>query len=174
MKAPTWYERTLLLEECVEITCFIFLFFSVLLQIFFRIKLISIHINYAPIWTEELSRWLYVYIVFFGASQGIHYREHIGIDLFVNKCPKAVQSSVRLFADIVMAIACVIIVYYGIRNMPFAVKQRPLTLPTTNGTLYAVIPITFSLMTIRTGFNILGDLHEIKLCMLTKKRGSET
>ncbi|PKL27574.1 MAG: hypothetical protein CVV46_10805 [Spirochaetae bacterium HGW-Spirochaetae-2] len=153
-----WYEKTLRLEEFIEGICFILLFFTVLMQIFFRIKFISSTISYSPIWTEELSRWLFVYIVFFGASQGIYHREHIGIDLFIVKTPILIQRIVILLVDTIMLAACVILVYYGFKNMPFARMQRPLTLPFTNGALYGVVPISFILMSIRTAFNIMQDI----------------
>ena len=167
-----WYEKTLLIEEFVEAICFILLFFTVLMQIFFRIKFISSSISYSPIWTEELSRWLFVYIVFFGASQGIYHREHIGIDLFITKMPILVQRIVNLLVDTIMLVACAILVYYGFKNMPFARMQRPLTLPVTNGALYIVVPISFMLMFIRTSFNILKDVIELRGKVTIQERDS--
>ncbi len=162
MVCKKWYEKTLLLEEFVEGICFILLFFTVLMQIFFRIKFISSAISYSPNWTEELSRWLFVYIVFFGASQGLYYREHIGIDLFITKTPLLIQRIVTLLVDTIMLIACALLVYYGFKNMPFARMQRPLTLPVTNGALYIVVPVSFMLMFIRISFNILQDIFVLR------------
>ncbi len=152
MKFVRFYKKTLILEEAVEIACFILLFLTVLIQIFFRLKPIAMNIDYAPVWTEELSRWLYVYIVFFGSSLCIHNGEHIGIDIFVEKLPYKLKKIVLSLVDIIMMACCVVFIIYGLKNMVFAARQYPMTLPFSNAYLYVVVPIGFFLMLIRLLF----------------------
>ena len=158
----SWYEKTVLFEECIEDACFLIMFFSVLIQIVFRNKFIASHVRYSPIWTEELARWLYVYIVFFGAGQAIHYREHIGIDIIVGVLPQKIRKILLFVVDILLSVSSAVITYFGILNMPFARRQSPITLPVNNGMLYIVIPIGFALMTIRSLVNAGIDLKHLQ------------
>lgn len=158
----SWYEKTVLFEEYIEDACFLIMFFSVLIQIVFRNRFIASHVRYSPIWTEELARWLYVYIVFFGASQGVHYREHIGIDIIVGFLPQKIREILLFIIDILLGISSAVITYFGILNMPFAWRQSPITLPVNNGMLYIVIPIGFALMTIRSFVNAGIDFGHLQ------------
>jgi TRAP-type C4-dicarboxylate transport system permease small subunit len=38
-------------------------------------------------WSEELARYLFVWMVWLGASLGVYYKTHFGIDLLVKKLP---------------------------------------------------------------------------------------
>ena len=159
MSIKNLYKKTLLFEEMVALAGFIILFATVLIQIFFRLKPVAANIDYAPVWTEELSRWLFVYVVFFQSSLCIHNKEHIGIDIFVEKMPRQVARIVKALVFLLMAFCCVVFIYYGIRNTVFASRQRPLTLPFHNGVLYSVVPIGFTLMLIRLVFAFLVDMR---------------
>jgi len=149
MKAIKLYEKTLLIEEFVETICFIILFFTIIIQVIFRLKPIAMNMAYNPCWTDELSRWLFVYIVFFGASRGIYYKEHIKINNFLNLVPETLKNIITCIIDLLMLLCAVTFIYYGIKSMPFLSKQYSLTLPFTTGVLYAVVPISFSLMALR-------------------------
>ncbi|WP_394706870.1 TRAP transporter small permease [Marispirochaeta sp.] len=162
MRNSSWYKKTLLLEEIIVTFCFIVLFATILIQILFRLKPISENISYAPVWTEEFSRWLFVYIVFFGASQSAHNREHIGINIFITRFASRTQHIISFILNILMTSCSLLFVYYGIRYMKFAVRETPLTLPCSNGVLYAVVPIGFFLISIRLFFNTIDDIIKIR------------
>jgi len=105
---------------------------------------------------------LYVYIVFFGASQAIQYREHIGIDIIVGVLPQKIRKILLFVVDILLGISSAVITYFGILNMPFASRQSPITLPVNNGMLYIVIPIGFALMAIRSFINAGIDFKHLR------------
>ncbi len=152
------YRKTLLIEETIEIVGFVLLFVTIIIQIIFRSRFLPGWITYAPIWTEELSRWLFVYVVFFGASQGIYHREHISLDFVVERLPERARLILAVFVEVLMMIASVLFVWYAIRSLPVLSRQRPLTLPVTNRALYIVVPISFGLMAIRIAALIIEDV----------------
>jgi len=160
MKSVSWYDKTLLLEEILEIVCFVILFFTIIIQIVFRLKFISRAVSYAPVWTEELSRWLFVYIVFLGASQAVHYHEHIAIDVLVKKLPPRLQTLISLLVNGIMLFCAGVFIFYGLKSMRFASMQRPLTLPVTNAMLYGIVPVSFGLIFIRLIANTLRLLRK--------------
>jgi TRAP-type C4-dicarboxylate transport system permease small subunit len=152
------YEKTAIIEEFVAVAAFLVLFVTVLIQVVFRVPLVIRTIPYAPIWTEELSRWLFVYVVFFGASRGVHSRDYIMIDTVVKKLPKRVQQWIQIFVDIIMLVAVFMVIFVAFRGMPFVARQRATTLPVTLLYLYGVLPVTFIIMAFRISVSTIGDI----------------
>ncbi len=87
MELKKWLDKSLVFEETIEIGLFILMFFTIIVQVIFRFRPIAELVSYTPFWTEELSRWLYIYIVFIGAGVGLHRNEHIAIEIFVENYP---------------------------------------------------------------------------------------
>lgn len=56
--------------------------------------------NMAPSWSEELVRFLFVWLSFVGAGMGVRDKIHIGVDVVVNLLPAPVQ---RITAMVVAA-----------------------------------------------------------------------
>lgn len=101
-------------------------------------------------WTEEAARYMYVYIVFLGASAAISDRSHVGIDYFAKALPVGAQWIVSLLVNLAILATLSLLAYWGWRaairqwNMPLVVLDVPYTW------VYVVVPATAVLMTIRT------------------------
>lgn len=121
------------------------LLFTLFLQVFTRYAL-----NDPLSWTEEAARYIYVYIVFLGASAAISDRSHVGIDYFAKALPIKAQWIVSFVVNLVILVVLALLIYWGWRaamrqwNMPLVVLEVPYTW------VYIAIPITAVLMTIRT------------------------
>lgn len=121
------------------------LLFVLFLQVFTRYAL-----NDPLSWTEEAARYIYVYIVFLGASAAISDRSHVGIDYFAKALPIKVQWVVSLLVNLAILFVLAQLLWWGWRaamrqwNMPLVVLEFPYTW------VYIVIPVTAVLMTIRT------------------------
>lgn len=121
------------------------LLFVLFLQVFTRYAL-----NDPLSWTEEAARYIYVYIVFLGASAAISDRSHVGIDYFAKALPIRAQWIVSLLVNLAILFVLAQLLYWGWRaamrqwNMPLVVLDIPYTW------VYVIIPITAVLMTIRT------------------------
>lgn len=127
------------------------LLFTLFLQVFTRYVL-----NDPLSWTEEAARYIYVYIVFLGASAAISDRSHVGIDYFAKALPVRAQWIVSLLVNLAILFVLAQLLYWGWRaamrqwNMPLVVLDVPYTW------VYIVIPVTAVLMTIRT-LVIMGE-----------------
>lgn len=102
-------------------------------------------------WQEELSRILYVLVVYLGASYGMKSHDHIRVTAVVNLLPPRGQQIMKVITDIVWAgfnIAIVVIsinVYQTMRQFlgESAVLRIPLHL------IFLIVPIGFTLLTLR-------------------------
>lgn len=118
---------------------------TLFLQVFTRYAL-----NDPLSWTEEVARYIYVYVVFLGASAAITDRSHVGIDYFAKALPARAQWIVALAVNLIVLAVLANLVYWGWRaamrqwNLPLVVLDVPYTW------VYIVIPISAVFMTIRT------------------------
>ncbi len=121
------------------------LLLTLFLQVFTRYVL-----NDPLSWTEEVARYLYVYIVFLGASAAISDRTHVGIDYFAKMLPVVVQWTLSVAINLLILGALGLLTYWGWRaamrqwNMPMMVLDIPYTW------VYLVVPVTAVLMSVRT------------------------
>jgi len=100
--------------------------------------------------TEEVSRHLFIVMVFFGASGAIRDRSHVSINIVVQFLPAWLRLLVALACNALVLFFLGVLAYWGWRA---AVRQWDI--PTTTlempvGLVYAAIPITAVLMVLRT------------------------
>lgn len=82
--------------------------FIVLLGVFYRYVLGD------PIfWIEEVSRYLFVYIVFLGAALSTHRRGHMAVDALVKKLPHRIKDGWHIAIDIVVATVLLFVLVKG-------------------------------------------------------------
>lgn len=96
----------------------------VLLQVFVRILPIT-----APSWTEELSRYILIYLSFLGASHGIKVWNNIRVDFILTRLPKKAELIAETIIKlIVLGVLCTVAVL-GIKIFPMVgLKQYSATL----------------------------------------------
>ena len=81
----------------------IIIFFQVILRVFG-----------APLsWTEEVARYMFIWLIYIGCSAAIRKRRHISLDLIdLFTGPKA-QLVIHIFDNLVFLIFAIILAYYG-------------------------------------------------------------
>jgi C4-dicarboxylate transporter DctQ subunit len=113
--------------------------------------------NDSLIWSEEVSRYLLITLVFLGAAAAVREREHIAIDLIDWLVPPQILSAVKRLADALLAAYLLIVVYHAFTvvklfsSQPSSALQVPMAIP------YAAIPIGFALTLWRLAGLYLGQ-----------------
>jgi TRAP-type C4-dicarboxylate transport system permease small subunit len=110
-------------------------------------------------WTEEVSRHLFVWMVFFGASGALRERSHVAIELVVVRLPRQAQLAAALLCNLLVLFFLGNLLYWGVKAV-----DRMWTLPTATlelpvGLVYTVFPITAALMIVRTVVNMWADVR---------------
>jgi TRAP-type C4-dicarboxylate transport system permease small subunit len=80
-------------------------------------------LNYSLTWSEELSRYLLVWLVFMAMGVGLRRHAHIGMNVIVARFSVGVQKLFDLFSCIVAIIFGVVIIYYSYQLVQAAVFQ---------------------------------------------------
>lgn len=96
------------LEKTLILICYTFIVTSIVIEVLRRFGL-----SFSSVWGEEMARYLFIYLVWFGAALGIKKRIHIRIDIihnFVSDTIKGilnvVAGVVTLFFAVVMFVLC--------------------------------------------------------------------
>jgi TRAP-type C4-dicarboxylate transport system permease small subunit len=116
---------------------------TVSLQILFRYVF-----NYPLGWSEEVARFAFVWVSFFGASALMRVREHINVTVFLDRFPPRLKVLAVFLANC-CALVCVHFFLVGgieLTRNEWAQLAPALQLPM--GWVYLAIPISAGLMTV--------------------------
>ena len=64
-------------------------------------------------WTEEVARYVIVYLTFFGGALAVHEDKHIKLDFVVELLPPATQRILRAVSSFMMVLTSLLLIYYG-------------------------------------------------------------
>jgi len=122
--------------------------------------------NYSLAWSEELVREVIIYTTFIGASATIKRRMMIRIDASVQLLPR-LKIPLTYFSNLMVLLFAVFMIYYGWMMSALQVQtfQKTIIMEIPLVYLYAILPLTGVLMTIRT----IIILYEDTLKLIGKK-----
>jgi TRAP-type C4-dicarboxylate transport system permease small subunit len=102
-------------------------------------------------WTEELARFLLIWIGLLGAAWAYRTRAHLGLSYLVEKQSAALQKKLAIFSYLVSALFATSIMIYGgsqLVLLTLELKQFSASLGIKIGYVYMIIPISGVLITI--------------------------
>ena len=114
----------------------------------------------APIaWVEEVSTSCFVYTVFVGAAWCLRTRQHVGVDLLVDRLPEKAREVVHLLTDIVILVLNSYITYLSVLFMRSSkVKTMPILKISVNY-LYFALLLGFGLMAVYSAVHCWEDVR---------------
>ena len=75
------------------------------------------------IWTEEMARFLFVWMIMIGAMIGVRDGGHFDVDLWPELSPRA-NAALRLVSNAFVFVFALVFVWYGIRFVKFGWNQN--------------------------------------------------
>lgn len=97
------------LEKMICVFCLALMSILIVLQVFFRYVL-----NNSLSWSEELARYLFIWMIYIGISYGVKMDKHICVDAVYSFMPKGVKRWYAIVAYVLFLIFAVAVVYFGI------------------------------------------------------------
>ena len=158
---PTQSGKKWTIEENIGGILLLILTLVILLQIAGRLT------GLAPIWTEEIGRFLFIWCIFLGISAGVTRDSHVGTEILASFLPARGRFVLTLIANSLFIVFCLLVFWksMGLLKMQYVMGQRS---PAMNLPMYvvgAVVPFGFALTTIRLavrtwGLLTRGDISE--------------
>ncbi len=129
----------------------------VLLQIVFRFL---VHVPFP--WSEELARYLMIWMGMLGAFVALREGRHIGVSLFVDRLPPAWGSKLMVLVQLATMAFLGIVAKQGFSLALFnssqlsPAMQIPMVLP------YMAVPVGSSLMILELATGVLGEFFPLE------------
>ena len=108
------------IEEIILVAMFAVMVLVIFVQVIMR------KANNSLVWSEELGKFLFVWISWLGISIGQRKGEHIKITMLVDRFPFRVAQIFNILSDIIVIVICAVTLYYGVtlvitqRTTPYA------------------------------------------------------
>lgn len=114
-------------------------------------------------WSEELARYMFVWLVYIGVSYGSKVMRHIKIDAGLFLFPKAIRRYVVILGDTIFCIFACIIAYYafGLVQRQIMLSQLSPAMQIPMWIVYAAPFVGFSLTAIRQLQTIIYRIKHI-------------
>lgn len=114
---------------------------TIVLQVFCRFVLGN------PLsWSEELARYVFVWITFLGAAIAYRHGGHIVVESAVVLLPRRVQVSLAWVVDLLMSAALVVLLVQGLRIVEVNSNVQATMLEVPMSWIYASVPTSAALM----------------------------
>ncbi|WP_202080220.1 TRAP transporter small permease [Caldalkalibacillus salinus] len=159
MKPLKLLDRTL---EILTTLCFIGIITVVMIQISTRF------LPFSAVWTEELTRFLFIYAVAFGAPIAMKRQEFISIDLILNAIPDTSRHYYQAFTTLIVVGISFVVAYEGYNFMIIGQGQTSATMAIDMSWIHASIGLSSLLI----GFYALVNI--IELFSSKQKRGEQS
>ncbi|WP_028783919.1 TRAP transporter small permease [Thalassobacillus devorans] len=142
------------LEEIIGGSLFIVILIVLVLQIFSRQVLDS-----PNTWSEQLARFLFVYVAYLAVSSEIKSDGHVRIEYFFEKLPVRIQNVIHYTFQILIGIILLVMTYIGYE---MSIRKLPVEIVSLNISyvyMYMALPVLSLLMLYRL---IEKNIKEIK------------
>ncbi|MBN2281106.1 MAG: TRAP transporter small permease [Candidatus Marinimicrobia bacterium] len=100
-------------------------------------------------WTEEMARFLLIWIGLLGASYTLHTRMHLGIDIFTYKLTGKKKQVIEILIYLFVLLFALIVMVIGgfkLMSMTFQLNQTSAAMGIKMAYIYFVIPLSGILM----------------------------
>jgi len=149
------------IEKFIEY--FIFALLSSMSIVIFLQVVFRYIIRYSLPWSEELSRYLFVWLALMGAAVGVKKNAHFGVDILVRRLKPKNQKILYLIGSLFILFFLCVIIFEGVKltinnwTQLSPAMRIPMSFP------YSSVPASFLLMLVYIVKNILLSLKKTKL-----------
>ena len=134
--------------------CFL-LMLSMVAIIFFQVVARYVFSNSLS-WSEELGRYLFVWMTFIGSAIAVRNKLHVSLDMFVHRLPHALQSFCLVISYVSMTIFTCVVIYGGYKFVLRGSNQISAAMQLPMHYVYLVLPVGGGLIL----FYLLKNFYE--------------
>jgi len=143
-------------EAAVLVTLVAVMTLVVFLQVVYRYVLIQ------PLyWSEELARYLFIWLSILGATLGLQKRGHFGLDFFYRMVPDQQRRFLQFLIDLLVGGVILVILIQGVKLVQATVLQKSPAMEISMGWAYACLPVGAGLMVIHLLVIIIKDRNKV-------------
>jgi len=149
-----WLRRA---EESLGVMLLCLIFLSIALQVVARLLFSS-----PPFWTEELARYLFVWVVCIGSAEVVRARGHITMDILAMLLGARVWSALQILLNTMITTVLIVLVWYGTLGALRAARVDSIALGVPEAFLFGALPAGAALMALRMVLVIGSDIIDFR------------
>lgn len=153
--------RLIALEKSVAGAFFGILIVCLILQVFTRLlpKFLGDWAVISLPWTEELSRFSFVWLLMLGASVGMYNQEHFNVTFVVDTVPPALRPPIQFLVYLAELLFVGFLIVHGYRMSEMVWNQIAPAVGVSYAWVYMSVPVGASLMAV----HIVGNMVKLYL-----------
>ncbi len=128
----------------------VFVFLNVVLRTFFHSGLT---------WSEELSRYLFVFVTYIGAISAMRANAHLGVDTLISRMKPKVQMLLYIISQAIIGVLMIILIQGSWRMVAQNTASKTAALGIPYSILYSVGIITGAAIAVMAVMNIIYALR---------------
>jgi TRAP-type C4-dicarboxylate transport system permease small subunit len=139
-------------EAAVLITLVAVMTLIVFLQVVYRYVLVQ------PLyWSEELARYLFVWVSILGATLGLQKRGHFGLDFFYRMLSDQKRQFLQILIHLLVGGVILVILIQGVKLVQATALQKSPAMEISMAWAYACLPVGAGLMAIHLLVMMIKD-----------------
>jgi TRAP-type transport system small permease protein len=137
------------------------LFIAMVLIVFFNV-IGRYYLNTSLDWSEEVARFMLVWLVFLGSVLAYEKDEHLGLDILVKKLPPRAAALVGILADLLIMFAIGLLIFGGYRMAVDSWDWWSIAVPIPLGVIYVIVPLCGGIMMLQTLAKLCGHIRALR------------
>ena len=146
-------QKTIRFLLCVLLTCMVVIVFANVISRYY--------LNAALAWSEEVTRFMLIWMVFLGAVLAYVNDEHLGLDILVKSLPRRLRLSVAVLVDVLIMFAVWLLIHGA---SMLSVGSWEWEAPATSvpyGYIYTIVPICGTIMIMQAFGKLVMHVREL-------------
>lgn len=124
----------------------LFFFISMLIVVTFTQVLCRFILQVPAVWTEELARMSFVWLIFLGSAIAVKEGTHLSLDMITAAVPPRVRTAMQYWVLLLILVLSGVIFYAGGSYCLRSMGKTAVTLPIPSNCVYVAVPISAVLM----------------------------
>ncbi|GIK82670.1 MAG: membrane protein [Alphaproteobacteria bacterium] len=129
-----------------------------LLQVTVRFVLTKFDIMISVPWTEELARYLMIWLVFLGAATACRRGQLIAFDFLIEALPERAGMALRLLTALLCLAFFLLLIWIGVKFVSWGTFERSPVMTISKAWVYAAMPVSAVLMIVNSLAFLIEDL----------------
>ncbi|MEC5424532.1 TRAP transporter small permease [Virgibacillus sp. C22-A2] len=92
------------------------------------VQIMSRYLPYSAVWTEEVTRYLFIYTICFGAPLGLLRGEYINVDVLITKFPAVLRKYYEIVIYVLILALNIVVIFQGYNFTLIGQSQKSATM----------------------------------------------
>jgi TRAP-type C4-dicarboxylate transport system permease small subunit len=98
------------------------------------------------VWSEELARYLFVWVTMIGSAMAVRMGLHYGLDILVKPLPRALAAFAGMLGSAIIAAIAITLIWQGLKESAIATRHFASSMEISMAWFYSALPIGGLLM----------------------------